>query len=72
MWFKEYRDYKIDAPLKKETINQGNGITGCEMHELNGWGEIYHRTQSHKKPGIFSAMLHSLFGWFDSSHEEKS
>lgn len=38
MWFKEYRDYPIDAPVIKEPVEPGKGIVGCQMHEINGWG----------------------------------
>ncbi len=49
MWFKEYRDYKVDTPLIKEQIEPGRGIIGCEMHDLNGWGdEIHHHRKSGK------------------------
>lgn len=39
MWPKIYKDYPPDSPLKKEQVTQGRGIIGCEMHELNGWGD---------------------------------
>lgn len=42
MWFKDYKDYPIDKPVIKETVESGKGIIGCEMHELNGWGEEVH------------------------------
>ena len=42
MWPKEYRDYKIDEPLKKLRVNTGDGITGVEMNDLNGWGDTLH------------------------------
>ncbi|MBA2369059.1 MAG: hypothetical protein H0V82_08570 [Candidatus Protochlamydia sp.] len=50
MWFKKYRDYKIDKPLIKEQVRPGNGIIGCEMHDLNGWGTEHHqkKSQQHK------------------------
>ena len=41
MWFKEYKDYPIDSPLKKERVKPGKGFSGCEMPELNGWGESF-------------------------------
>jgi hypothetical protein len=61
MWFKEYRDYKIDKPLIKEPVESGKGIIGCEMHDLNGWGIENHRMKP-KKKGIFSIFLSQLFG----------
>lgn len=38
MWPKHYRDYKEDEPNVKYQIEPGKGIIGCEMHDLNGWG----------------------------------
>jgi len=38
MWFREYRDYPIDHSLKQEQVEPRQGIIGCEMHEINGWG----------------------------------
>lgn len=49
MWFKEYRDYPIDRPLIKEQVEPGDGIIGCEMHDLNGWGSELHRIRPRKK-----------------------
>ena len=35
--------YSIDdQPLKRERVEPGKGIVGCEMHEDFGWGERYH------------------------------
>lgn len=42
MWPKFYRDYPVDTPLIKQSVESGKGIVGCEMHELNGWGMSYH------------------------------
>lgn len=42
MWPKFFKDYPVDKPLKKQCIESGKGIIGCEMHELNGWGSTYH------------------------------
>ena len=53
MWPKSYKDYPVDAPLIKNPIEPGKGITGCEMHELNGWGELHHVKKKKK----------SLFPW---------
>lgn len=49
MWPKKYRDYKTDQPLNKETVQPGHGIIGCEMHELNGWGDTI---PAHHRPFI--------------------
>lgn len=51
VWFKEYKDYPIDAPLKKERLEPSQGFNGCEMHELNGWGTSYDLPQ--KPPNFF-------------------
>ncbi len=42
MWPKFYRDYPVDASLIKNKNESGHGIIGCEMHELNGWGNSHH------------------------------
>lgn len=42
MWPKVYRDYPVDKPLIKYPVEPGHGIIGCEMHELNGWGNTLH------------------------------
>ncbi|HEY4832091.1 MAG TPA: hypothetical protein VIH61_05965 [Waddliaceae bacterium] len=66
MWPKFYKDYPVDSPLIKYPIEPGKGIIGCEMHELNGWGELYH-VKKHKEihfpwakkentPGILSCI----------------
>jgi hypothetical protein len=62
MWFREYRDYKIDQPLIKEQISSGQGMVGCEMHEINGWGEEYHQLSNKRKKGIFAILMDALFG----------
>lgn len=61
MWFKEYKDYPIDTTLKKEKVEPSKGIIGCEMHELNGWGNTLHiyRTKL-KKKGLFALLLSRL------------
>ncbi len=42
MWPKAYRDYKRDQPLIKYQVSSGHGIIGCEMHDINGWGDYWH------------------------------
>jgi hypothetical protein len=61
MWFKEFKDYPIDKPLKKETVTQGPGLIGCEMKELNGWGESYTLPKKPAKKGFLRKFLTSLF-----------
>jgi hypothetical protein len=60
MWFKEYRDYPIDHPLIKEKVEPGNGIIGCEMHDLNGWGTERHHFKPRKK-GLWARLISYLF-----------
>jgi hypothetical protein len=65
MWYREYRDYKPDEPLVKEKVGPGKGIVGCEMHEINGWGNSRHIPKKRKK-GLFGTLLESFFQWFKS------
>lgn len=58
MWSKNYRDYPKDRELKKQKVEPLRGITGCEMHEINGWGESYHH--HNRKRGLLY-FLTSLF-----------
>ena len=60
MWFKEYRDYPTDRPLIKEQVEPGEGIIGCEMHDLNGWGSELHQMKP-KKKGILGKIISYLF-----------
>lgn len=63
MWFKDYKDYPIDTPLKKERLEPGKGFNGCEMREFNGWGHSYTQEKPRKK-GFFSKFLNRLRGLF--------
>ena len=58
MWPKNYKDKPPDTPLKKNRIESGKGIVGCEMHEINGWGTSYHLPK--KKKGFFRKLLSKL------------
>lgn len=60
MWFKQYRDYKTDKPLIKEQVEPGRGIIGCEMHDLNGWGNSIHQPKSQKR-GFLGTFIAHLF-----------
>jgi hypothetical protein len=62
MWPKSYKDYKTDAPLIKLQVSPQKGIIGCEMHELNGWGEEHHLPQKQKK-GMISTLLEAFFSF---------
>ena len=44
MWPKKYRDYPVDTPLVQQKVEPGRGICGCEMHDLNGWGNTLHKS----------------------------
>lgn len=61
MWPKSYRDYPKDKDLKKQKVEPLHGITGCEMHEVNGWGETYHEAPP-KKRGLIYFLLKSILG----------
>lgn len=67
MWHREYKDYPTDEPLVREQLKSGKGIVGCEMHDLNGWGNTLHVYRK-KKKGIFRKFFEFLFG----KKEEKS
>ena len=58
MWPKHYRDTPQDGALKKERVETGKGIVGCEMHEINGWGESYHQVV--RRRGFFSTLFIKL------------
>ena len=60
MWYSEYEDYPIDTPLLKERREPGQGIVGCEMRELNGWGLHFQPPKRRKRKGFLRAML----SWF--------
>ena len=57
MWQKEYRDYKLDDPLVKQTVEPSKGLIGCEMHEPNGWGNTRHIPKKTPKKGFLSILV---------------
>lgn len=61
MWPKQYKDYEIDEPLVKESVESGKGIIGCEMRELNGWGNTLHHPKKIKR-GFLGNLFMQLFG----------
>jgi len=61
MWHNTYKDYKQDESWIQEKVETGNGIIGCEMNELNGWGEIYHHFPKESKKNFFRRFLENLF-----------
>lgn len=56
MWPKVYKDYPPDTDLKHEQIESNKGIVGCEMHELNGWGDSLHRPLEKKEKGFIMRL----------------
>jgi hypothetical protein len=57
MWPKSYKDYPLDKPLKKSIVEPSKGIIGCEMHDLNGWGNTLHSPKQKKKRGLLAALF---------------
>jgi hypothetical protein len=57
MWPKSYKDYPVDQPLIQNPLEPGKGIIGCEMDELNGWGDHIHFRARKKKKGIFTRLM---------------
>lgn len=60
MWKNTYKDYKPDEAWVHEEVEPGDGIIGCEMHELNGWGNNLH-IEEEKKLGWVRTFLNLLF-----------
>lgn len=60
MWHREYRDYKTDQTLIKEQVEPGRGIYGCEMHDLNGWGNTLQHPIKKKRKGLIATLLGSF------------
>jgi hypothetical protein len=57
MWPKSYRDYKVDQSLIKYEVEPSHGIIGCEMHDLNGWGNSLHIHKKSKRKGLFRSLF---------------
>lgn len=70
MWHKEYRDYPMDSPLVKNQVGPSRGIIGCEMHDLNGWGNSLHVPVKSPQKGLFSTLLERFFALFGGSKTE--
>ena len=64
MWPKAYRDYPVDSPMIKYPVEPNKGIVGCEMHELNGWGNSYHVPRNLRKKGVLATILDSTSRYF--------
>lgn len=61
MWFREFKDYKIDQAMVQYPVEPGHGIIGCEMHEVNGWGNTLHFSRKRKKHGFLAEILMYFF-----------
>ncbi len=61
MWHREFRDYKTDGPNVKQVVEPSRGIYGCEMHEINDWGNTIHHHRTIKK-GFFATLVTHFFG----------
>jgi hypothetical protein len=48
MWAKQFKDIPKDSPLKKHPLQEGKGVIGCEMKEINGWGQLLLSSQIQK------------------------
>lgn len=66
MWHKEYRDYEVDKPLIKSQVSPGHGIIGCEMHDLNGWGNTIHIPIKKRRKG-----LSKFLSWLQLNEHDK-
>jgi len=60
MWHKSYKDYPTDKPLIQHQVSPSHGIIGCEMHDLNGWGNEIHISKIKLKKGLISTLLSAL------------
>jgi len=67
MWPKKYKDYSVDQPLIKYPVETGKGIIGCEMHEINGWGNSLHVPVKKQKKGLIRRALDSLTQYMQTS-----
>ncbi|CCB85240.1 hypothetical protein [Parachlamydia acanthamoebae] len=70
MWAKEYRDYPPDTTLKKYRVEPSQGIVGCEMHEINGWGNRIHIPLKKKRKGLISSVVNWLFSFGTKKENE--
>jgi len=61
MYRYRYRDYKLDRKLKDNQVEPGEGIVGCEMHDVNGWNERW--LPPKRARGFLSAFFSALFNW---------
>ncbi|MCB1136552.1 MAG: hypothetical protein KDK78_09810 [Chlamydiia bacterium] len=61
MWFRDFKDIPNDTPVKRQQVEPGHGIIGCEMHEICGYQQAQHSPPS-RKPGVVALFLGWLFG----------
>jgi hypothetical protein len=62
MWPKAYKDYPKDTSLIQQKVEPSKGIIGCEMHDINGWGESHHQHPKPRKRGLIYTLLTAIFG----------
>lgn len=62
MWHREFQDYEPDKPLIKFQVYPADGIIGCEMHDLNGWGQTIHIPVRRRHGGFLARLKSLLFG----------
>lgn len=60
MWPKFYKDYPVDSAQIHVPVEPGKGIIGCEMHEINGWGNTLHHYQDRPNKRTRSRYRHSI------------
>lgn len=69
MWPKFYKDYPVDTLMIQYPVEPGKGIIGCEMHELNGWGELYHvkKKKRTKFPWVKKENTPGILSWITTA-----
>jgi hypothetical protein len=60
MWHNTYEDHPVDELLSKENPETGKGLIGCQMKEINGWGEAQH-VKKHPPSGMLKALIDFCF-----------
>lgn len=56
MWFRSFKDYEYGKKLKKQSVESGKGIVGCEMNETYGWQTNLHKPKKQKK-GLLARLF---------------
>ena len=70
MWDYHYKKQPKDKTLNHKQVEPGKGVIGCEMHEINGWGESYHKDNA-KTSGILQSLAALFFKVPFTSNKEK-